>query len=137
MTDTSDLRGTGRRTASTAAHSDQGPRHPAGGHQDASASRHGCACGYPAASADELTEHLGEMFIPADDVASDGQRHAERFRPDADGTLWECLCGFPTVEMQAFDAHLLAVFTPPNGIGADGKHHAEIISGLITGHHRP
>lgn len=89
-------------------------------------SDHRCACGYPAASADELAEHLGEMFIPADDVAGDGQRHAELFRPDADGTLWECACGFSTVELRAFDAHLLGAFIPADGIGADGKRHTEI-----------
>jgi hypothetical protein len=90
-----------------------------------STSGYQCACGHPAASADELAEHLGEMFIPADDMASDGQRHAELHRPATDATLWECACGFTTVDMPAFDAHLLAIFTPPDGIGADGRHHGQ------------
>jgi hypothetical protein len=84
-----------------------------------------CRCGYEATSGDELADHLGEQFIPADDTATDGQRHAELLRPGADGTLWECLCGFSTVEMPEVDAHLLAVFTPPGAIGADGRRHGQ------------
>jgi hypothetical protein len=91
-------------------------------------SRHQCACGFLADAREELADHLGEMFVPADtspagDVASDSQRHAELSRRDADGTLWECLCGLVGAETQALDAHLLAVFTPPDGIGHDGRYH--------------
>jgi hypothetical protein len=123
MTDTSNLRSTASRAPSTAPRGSHGHQQPTNGQQNAAAPGCECACGHLAASADELAEHLGEMFIPADDVASDGQRHAELFRPDADGTLWVCTCGFTSVEMRAFDTHLLAIFIPADAIGADGRRH--------------
>jgi hypothetical protein len=92
-----------------------------------------CACGYEAASTEDLTDHLGEQFIPADDTDAGGQVHAEAVREQAtteQGTTelaradWRCLCGFGAPDLPGFDAHLLAVFTPPDGIGADGHHHA-------------
>jgi hypothetical protein len=82
-----------------------------------------CRCGLVAASPGELTDHLFEVFLPADDMGTDGRAHAERFPSGADGSVWECLCGFTTIEMAAFDAHLLAAFTPANGIGRDGQPH--------------
>lgn len=86
-----------------------------------------CACGYMAASPEDLTDHLGEQFIPADDTAADGRVHAETAR-DQDATEparadWKCLCGFGAPDLADFDAHLVAVFTPPDGIGADGRRH--------------
>ena len=91
-------------------------------------SERACRCGFVAESPSDLTDHLFEAFLPADDsatddIGTDGQAHAERFDPGADGSLWECLCGFTTIEMPAFDAHLLGVFTPANGIGRDGRPH--------------
>jgi hypothetical protein len=83
-----------------------------------------CGCGLVAADSDELADHLGQMFIPADDVGIDGRPHAERFRPGADGSRRACLCGFAATGIAAFDAHLLAVFTPADGIGQDGQQHA-------------
>lgn len=90
-----------------------------------------CACGYKAASTADLTDHLGEQFIPADDTDAGGQVHAEATRErDATGLAradWKCLCGFGAPDLAGFDAHLLTVFTPPDGIGADGRRH----------HHQP
>jgi hypothetical protein len=88
-----------------------------------------CACGYAAASREDLADHLGEQFIPADDAGAGGQAHAEGARePDATGLAragWECLGGFDAPDLAGFDAHLLAVFTPPSGIGADGRGHGQ------------
>jgi hypothetical protein len=90
-----------------------------------------CACGHEAASAEDLTDHLGEQFIPADDTDADGQVHAEATREQGATELarvdWRCLCGFGAPDLAGFDAHLLSVFTPPDGIGADGRRH----------HHQP
>ncbi len=86
-----------------------------------------CACGYEAVSPEDLTDHLGEQFIPADDTAADGQVHAEGARDqDATGLAgadWRCLCGFGAPDLAGFDAHLVAVFTPPDCVGADGRRH--------------
>lgn len=85
--------------------------------------QHTCACGYKAESTEDLTDHLGEMFIPPDDVAPDGQVHAEAARTDpATGTL-TCRCGFTGV-IADFDQHLVYVFTPEDRIGVDGATHA-------------
>ena len=90
-----------------------------------------CACGYQAASTDDLTDHLGEQFIPAGDTDAGGQVHAEAAREQGTAELargdWKCLCGFGAPDPAGFDAHLLAVFTPPDEIGADGRRH----------HHQP
>jgi hypothetical protein len=84
--------------------------------------QHSCSCGYKADSVEDLTDHLGEMFIPASDIAPDGQVHAEAARPDpATGTL-TCRCGF-TGDIAGFDQHLLSVFTPDDQIGLDGRGH--------------
>jgi hypothetical protein len=85
-----------------------------------------CACGYKAESVDDLTDHLGEVFIPADDIGPGGQAHAEVARhPPATGTL-TCRCGFTVSDIAGFDQHLLDVFTPADRIGLDGKRHARI-----------
>jgi anti-sigma regulatory factor (Ser/Thr protein kinase) len=38
-----------------------------------------CSCGQRFVAAEELDEHFGEVFIPADDIGLDGQAHAEVF----------------------------------------------------------
>jgi hypothetical protein len=92
-------------------------------------SSHLCACGYEAASFEDLTDHLGEQFVPADDTDANGQVHAEAAHDrDAAGLVgadWKCLCGFDASDLAGFDAHLLAVFTPSDGIGADGRRHGQ------------
>ena len=52
-----------------------------------------CACGYEPDGPRDMADHLGEMFIPFDDVAPDGQAHAEAARDTAFGSL-ACVCGF-------------------------------------------
>ena len=90
-----------------------------------------CCCGYASASADDLADHLAEMFTPDDDAAVDGQRHAEA----AGGTPWpatpvgwRCLCGFEAPDIAQLDAHLLAAFTPGDAVGRDGNRHATTVS---------
>ena len=84
-------------------------------------SQHRCACGYEATGPDELNDHFGEVFTPADNRAPDGQLHAEA-ACDTPGPL-ACLCGFAAVGIPALDAHLLAAFTPADHVGLDGKQH--------------
>ena len=83
-------------------------------------SRHTCGCGFAASGGDELAEHLGEMFIPADDIGADGVRHAEDGR-ELPGRA--CVCGFTGPDPAALDEHLLAVFRPADEIGRDGRRH--------------
>jgi hypothetical protein len=80
-----------------------------------------CACGFTAPDDDALAEHLGEMFIPADDIGAGGAGHAEDGR-DVPGRA--CLCGFTGPGPAALDAHLLAACTPADAIGRDGRRHA-------------
>jgi hypothetical protein len=75
-----------------------------------------CSCGYLPTSDYTLTDHLGEMFIPADDTDAAGQAHAETLP----GT---CLCGHLAGSPAALDEHLLAAFTPPGIPGRDGRAH--------------
>lgn len=91
-----------------------------------------CLCGYAAASADDLADHMAEMFTPDDDTAADGQRHAEA----ADDTswpatpaTWKCLCGFTAGDSTQLDAHLLTAFTPGGAVGRDGNRHTAAKSG--------
>jgi len=80
---------------------------------------HTCACGYEAVSGDELADHIGELMIPADDIAPDGVRHAEAAGPAGR----RCLCGFPAESGPGLDEHLLAVFTAGGAVGRDGRGH--------------
>lgn len=92
---------------------------------------HRCLCGYAAADANDLTDHLAEMFTPGDDVAGDGQRHAEAAsgasRP-ATPAPWKCLCGFEAAGIAQLDAHLLTAFTPGDAVGRDGNRHVATVS---------
>jgi hypothetical protein len=92
---------------------------------------HRCLCGYAAADADDLADHLAEMFTPDDDVAADGRRHAEAAngtsRPAA-SAIRTCLCGFEAAGIAQLDAHLLAAFAPSDAVGRDGNRHAATAS---------
>jgi hypothetical protein len=92
-------------------------------------SHHPCACGYEAASADDLGDHLAEAFTPHDDRAPDGQVHAEAA---SDAARWDaasaprtlaCLCGYLATSIAGLDAHLLDAFTPANRTSRDGARH--------------
>ena len=89
---------------------------------------HICACGYEAVSAPELSDHIGEMLIPADDIAPDGQAHAEAARDERgavgpDPTGYRCVCGSTSGTATGLDGHLLAVFTGPGATIQDGRVH--------------
>ena len=89
-----------------------------------------CFCGYAAASADDLTDHLAAMFTPDDDAATDGQRHAEAASDapwPATRASWMCLCGFEAGDIAQLDAHFLAVFTPHDAVGRDGNRHTATV----------
>jgi hypothetical protein len=83
-----------------------------------------CACGFGAVSVEEPGDHVGEMVIPPDDIASDGRVHAEAARDAASPAGYQCVCGLPSDSMTGLDEHLLAVFTGPGAIGRDGRRHA-------------
>jgi hypothetical protein len=78
-----------------------------------------CTCGYEAEDINDLTDHLGEQFIPADDLAAGGRPHAEAARRT-------CLCGFTAADSTGLDTHLLATFTPPDAVGPDGREHSVV-----------
>lgn len=91
---------------------------------------HRCLCGF-AADADDLADHLAEMFTPDDDVAADGHPHAEAADDTSPPTALatrKCLCGFAAAGIAQLDAHLLAVFTPDDAVGRDGNQHAATAS---------
>ncbi len=85
--------------------------------------QHSCACGYQADSTEDLIDHLGEMFIPPDDIAPDGQAHSEAARAEAATGPLTCRCGY-TADIADFDRHLLNIFTPGDEVGLDGARHA-------------
>ena len=77
-----------------------------------------CTCGFVPTDDCHLTDHLGEVFIPADSRTPDGRLHAE-----AASDARACLCGHRAPDGTALDAHILSAFTPPNAIGPDGRQH--------------
>ena len=79
---------------------------------------HACACGYEAASAEDLRDHFGEMFTPDDDTAPDGLVHVE-----AASAGLACLCGFTADGIADLDEHFTQVFTPADRIGREGSQH--------------
>ena len=87
-----------------------------------------CACGFEAATAEELGDHVGEMVIPLNDIARDGRAHAEAAR-DERGTLgpdpagWRCVCDYVSVSATGLDEHLLARFTESEATGLAGRSH--------------
>ncbi len=84
-----------------------------------------CSCGYTADSPEDLSDHLGEVFIPGDDASPDGLAHAEVARDGnadvAPGRL--CACGFAAPDAAALDEHILAMLTPRDRVGLDGRRH--------------
>jgi hypothetical protein len=91
---------------------------------------HRCCCGYTPTADYTLTDHLGEMLIPADDTDAAGQAHAEAARDDDAGdeglaavVQLRCLCGHAADSTSALDEHLLAAFTVPGTLGRDGRAH--------------
>ena len=117
-------------------------------------SPHACTCGYEATSAEDLRDHLREIFTPDDDRAPDGQLHSEAAgdpardpaaastargtgsRPGRPGTAdnsraLACLCGYAASGIADLDAHLADVFTPADRVGRDGLRHVPAAASLI------
>ena len=65
-----------------------------------------------------MTDHILEMFAPADDMGMDGQVHFE-----GDAKL-ACACGFTASTTADMDAHFLRVFVSPSQVAVDGVRHA-------------
>jgi hypothetical protein len=80
---------------------------------------HVCTCGYDATSAEDLRDHMAEMFTPDDDRAPDGQLHAQA----ANSRSIACLCGYQASGVAELDAHLADMFTPADRVGRDGFRH--------------
>jgi hypothetical protein len=75
-----------------------------------------CACGFTEAGDETMTDHLYEVFAPADAIGPDGLVHLEG------RTDYVCLCGAGGSAAE-LDAHFLQVFTPPGSAGPDGVVH--------------
>lgn len=76
-----------------------------------------CLCGFTELADETVTDHLLQVFVPADMAGKDGLVH-EEVRKMA------CLCGFAATTPEQLDGHFLAAFTPDDAIGPDGKKHA-------------
>jgi hypothetical protein len=96
-----------------------------------------CSCGYVPNDADDLGDHLLEMFIPEDAIGADGCVHDEIafdrvcavgiFPEGKRVPLLACFCGFATDEMPKFDDHVLAMFLTPDRVGVDGDKHVPAV----------
>jgi hypothetical protein len=85
---------------------------------------HACPCGYAADALEDLRDHLGEVFIPGNDLARDGRVHFEAAREAGDGQLTaRCACGLTADGVAGMDEHLIEVFIPDDGMGLDGNRH--------------
>jgi hypothetical protein len=73
-------------------------------------------------------EHLGEAFIPADDIAPDGTLHVELAHAGGipDPLVMTCACGLATGSRPEMDAHILGAFTPQGSVGLDGRKHVPV-----------
>ena len=89
-----------------------------------------CTCGFRPTDDYHLTDHLGEVFIPADDLDPDGQLHAEAARaataaaphcPPAAAWPAVAVIGRPTAPPSTPTS--LSAFSPPDAIGPDGRKH--------------
>jgi hypothetical protein len=63
-----------------------------------------------------LIDHILEVFVPEDALATDGQAHDEVEH-------LACACGFTAIVGHELDEHFLEVFTPVGCIGPDRRRH--------------
>jgi hypothetical protein len=75
-----------------------------------------CSCGFTELADETISDHLQQVFEPADRRGKDGQVHEER------ATL-TCSCGLAAVAVEELDFHFLKVFAPDDAIGRDGRKH--------------
>ena len=88
-------------------------------------SRYHCACGFAIDEADELGDHLREVFARDDETGTDGRAHAE-ITPPGQARPLVCACGFQAADASEFDDHILLVCVPADGIGRDGEKHVPV-----------
>jgi hypothetical protein len=96
-----------------------------------------CSCGYVPDDADDLADHLRDIFIPDDAIGADGCVHDEiapdcvrdvgNLPPRQRVPLLACFCGFAADETLKFDDHILAMFLTPDRVGIDGNKHVTVI----------
>jgi hypothetical protein len=79
-----------------------------------------CTCGFTEAGDETLSDHLLEVFTPADSRAADGVVHQEWT------VALTCACGVATTAPAELDRHFRAVFTPDDAIGPDGEKHEPV-----------
>lgn len=85
---------------------------------------HSCSCGFVAEDADNLQDHLLDVFALEVDRGNDGRIHAEVITPpDSGQPRHVCTCGFASDVITDFDDHMLLVFTTPDHVGDDGRKH--------------
>lgn len=83
-----------------------------------------CSCGYTESGDEMLTDHLLEVFVPADSQGLDGQVHEEMAATGA------CACAVATTTPGELDQHFLAAFASADSVGRDGARHAQIRQSL-------
>jgi hypothetical protein len=81
---------------------------------------HPCTCGFVAAEANGLSDHLAEMIAPEDDLDASGVEHAEVAREPGSSGPHRCLCGHQAATTESLDSHLNAAFA---SVGRDGRTH--------------
>lgn len=84
-----------------------------------------CQCGFAINDADELGDHLREVFDRPDDTGTDGRVHIEVTPPGQRQPL-VCSCDFRAADPSEFDDHLLMMRIPPDNIGNDGEKHVPV-----------
>lgn len=73
-----------------------------------------CACGFSGLADETITDHLHQVFAPADMRGKDGLVHEEM-------NSLACGCGFTATTAEALDEHFLQTFTPDDGTGRDAR----------------
>lgn len=84
-----------------------------------------CSCGFAIDAAEELGDHLRDVFARDDDTGTDGRVHAE-ITPAGQRQPLVCACGFQAGGGPEFDDHILIVTSPPDSIGNDGEKHVPV-----------
>jgi hypothetical protein len=75
-----------------------------------------CSCGFAERDDEQVIDHLELVFVPDDDLASDGRLHHEQER-------LTCSCGLAAATTEELDDHFLEIFMPASLIGRDGQKH--------------
>lgn len=84
-----------------------------------------CSCGFAIDDADELGDHLREVFGREDETGTDGRVHTE-VTPEGQRQPLVCACGYHADGGREFDDHVLLAIVPPDSIGNDGEKHVPV-----------